>query len=70
MAVRTTTLGRQGRLATTLAQIYQARWAYFFIAPAYFFFIIFILYPLLQGLFLSFFKADLSPNRSITMFGC
>ncbi len=64
MAVRTTTLSRQGKLATSpRADLPGALGVFLYRTRRISFFIIFILYPLLQGLFLSFFKADLSPNR-------
>lgn len=44
-------------------EIYQARWAYFFLAPALLFYATFLLYPLLQGLFLSLFEVGLAPTR-------
>ena len=64
MMSRTAAASRRATVGAFLGKLYQARWAYFFIAPAYLFFAIFVLYPLLQGLFLSFFKADLSATRT------
>lgn len=64
MMSRTAVASRRATVGAFLSKLYQARWAYFFIAPAYLFFAIFVLYPLLQGLFLSFFKADLSATRT------
>lgn len=43
-----------------LRDLIKGRWGYFFIAPAYIFFIVFTLYPLLEGLRLSFFDAGLA----------
>ena len=40
-------------------RIIDARWAYLFILPAYIPFLIFIVYPLLEGIRLSFYDADL-----------
>lgn len=54
----------RSQLAGLPLRLYRARWAYFFIAPAYLFFTIFVLYPLLQGLYLSFFRAGLTPERT------
>ncbi|MGV3719359.1 MAG: carbohydrate ABC transporter permease [Actinomycetota bacterium] len=45
------------------SQIYAARWAYFFLAPALLFYAVFLLYPLAQGLVLSLFDVGLSPVR-------
>lgn len=45
-----------------LKQIYASRWAYFFILPAYAFFAVFTLYPLLRGLGFSFYNVGLN-NR-------
>lgn len=47
---------------TLLKQIYSSRWAYFFILPAYAFFIVFTLYPLARGLGYSFYNVGLN-NR-------
>ena len=44
-------------------ELYHARWAYFFLAPALLFYFVFLLYPLAQGLFLSLFEVGLSPAR-------
>jgi multiple sugar transport system permease protein len=44
-------------------QLYRARWAYFFLAPALLFYVVFLLYPLAQGLFLSVFDVGLGPVR-------
>ncbi len=44
-------------------QIYRARWAYLFLAPALLFYGVFLLYPLAQGLYLSLFQVGLSPVR-------
>ena len=44
-------------------RLYQARWAYLFLAPALIFYGAFILYPLLQALHLSFYDVGLSPAR-------
>ncbi len=52
-------------VAIRLRQLYDARWAYLFIAPAYIPFLIFILWPLLQGLQLSLYDADLA-GRTFT----
>jgi multiple sugar transport system permease protein len=54
----------RGPVGSALRQVYQARWGYFFVAPAALLFLVFILYPLAQGLYLSFFKAGLSPVRT------
>jgi multiple sugar transport system permease protein len=61
--------GTLGTLRSLLRPLYNARWAYFFLAPAYLFFAVFILYPLLQGLFLSFFKVGLGPERTFVGLG-
>jgi ABC-type sugar transport system permease subunit len=44
-------------------RLYRARWAYFFLAPALLFYGAFILYPLVQALYLSFFDVGLAPTR-------
>jgi multiple sugar transport system permease protein len=54
----------RGPVGSALRQVYQAGWGYFFVAPAALLFLVFILYPLAQGLYLSFFKAGLSPVRT------
>lgn len=54
--------GRRGSPGGWRALV-RARWAYAFLAPALLFYALFILYPLLQGLFLSFFEAGLGPER-------
>lgn len=46
-------------------RIIDARWAYLFILPAYIPFIIFIVYPLLNGVRLSFYDATLSGREFI-----
>ncbi|NMB12102.1 MAG: sugar ABC transporter permease [Firmicutes bacterium] len=43
-----------------LRALFEGRWGYFFIAPAYIFFALFTLYPLLDGLRLSLFDAGLA----------
>lgn len=45
-------------------ELYRARWAYLFLAPAYLVFAVFVLYPLAQGLYLSFFEVGLSQQRT------
>ena len=42
-------------------RIWKGRWGYFFIAPALIPFIIFTVYPLLQGILLSFYRAGSQP---------
>jgi multiple sugar transport system permease protein len=44
-------------------RLYRARWAYLFLAPALLFYGTFILYPLIQALYLSLFDVGLSPIR-------
>lgn len=46
-----------------LTRLYEGRWGFFFAAPAILLFCVFILFPLVQGLTLSFFDASLSPER-------
>lgn len=43
-----------------IRQIVKARWAYFFLLPAYFFFVIFTFVPILRGLSFSFYDVKLS----------
>jgi multiple sugar transport system permease protein len=50
---------------TLLKRIYAGRWAYFFLFPAYFFFIIFTLIPLVQGLGFSFYNVGLRERTFI-----
>ena len=42
-----------------IRRIFKARWAYFFILPAYIPFLIFTVYPLLDGIRLSLYDATL-----------
>jgi len=46
-----------------LQRIWKARWAYIFIAPAFIPFLIFIVYPLMEGLRLSFYQAGINPDN-------
>jgi len=46
-------------------RIYDGRWGYFFLLPAYLFFIIFTLIPLVQGLGFSFYQVKLTGKRFI-----
>lgn len=46
-----------------IKRLYDARWAYFFIFPAYIFFIIFTLYPLIKGLSYSFYDVGLASTE-------
>lgn len=48
---------------TLIKQIYDNRWAYYFIFPAYFFFAVFILYPLLKGLQYSLYNVGLNTRE-------
>lgn len=50
-------------LSGVLGRLYRERWGLFFAAPALLLFSLFILYPLAQGLLLSFFEAGLAPER-------
>jgi multiple sugar transport system permease protein len=50
---------------TLFKRIYAGRWAYFFLFPAYFFFIIFTLIPLVQGLGFSFYNVGLRERTFI-----
>lgn len=50
---------------TLFKRIYAGRWAYFFLFPAYFFFIIFTLIPLVQGLGFSFYDVGLRERTFI-----
>ena len=52
-----------GRKHNLFHRIWKARAAYLFIAPAFIPFLIFVVYPLLEGLRLSFFKAGLNRNN-------
>ena len=44
-------------------RMWEGRWGYVFIAPAIIPFVIFTAIPLLQGLWLSFYKAGINPNK-------
>ncbi|MDQ7026829.1 MAG: sugar ABC transporter permease [Anaerolineae bacterium] len=44
-------------------RVWEGRWGYFFIAPAMIPFLIFTIYPLIQGIMLSFYKAGVNRDR-------
>jgi len=46
-------------------RLYEGRWGYFFLFPAYFFFVIFTLVPLIQGVGFSFYEVGLRDKRFI-----
>ncbi|GIP31915.1 carbohydrate ABC transporter permease [Paenibacillus sp. J2TS4] len=48
-----------------IRKIVQARWAYFFLLPAYFFFVIFTLLPLIQGVGFSFYDVKLNTREFV-----
>jgi multiple sugar transport system permease protein len=48
-----------------IRRIFKNRWAYFFILPAYIPFIIFTVYPLLEGIRLSFYKKNLTTETFV-----
>jgi multiple sugar transport system permease protein len=60
--VKTPAVAARNLAGGVLRQAYQGRWGYFFIAPAYLLFGLFVLLPLAQGLYLSFFKVGLAPG--------
>ena len=60
LAVETT---KPGGLQALLGNIWKGRWGYFFIAPALIPFIIFTVYPLIQGILLSFYRAGVNRNK-------
>src|SRR5687767_15088065 len=62
--MKSSSIAARSPLGGILREIYRARWAYFFVAPACLLFAVFILYPLAQGLYLSLFRAGLSPERT------
>lgn len=50
-------------LSRLINRMWKGRWGYIFIAPAMIPFVIFTLYPLAQGLLLSFYKAGVNPDK-------
>ncbi|MFD0872275.1 sn-glycerol-3-phosphate transport system permease protein ugpA [Chlamydia abortus] len=48
-----------------IRRIIQARWAYFFLLPAYFFFVIFTLLPLVQGVGFSLYDVKLNTRKFV-----
>ncbi|WP_186328204.1 carbohydrate ABC transporter permease [Paenibacillus sp. 32O-W] len=48
-----------------IRRIIQARWAYFFLLPAYFFFVIFTLLPLIQGVGFSLYDVKLNTRKFV-----
>lgn len=50
---------------TLFRELYNGRWGYIFLFPAYFFFIIFTLVPLIQGLGFSFYEVGLKERKFI-----
>src|SRR5688500_18788285 len=53
----------KARPASLGQRLYQARWAYLFLAPALLFYGAFIFYPLIQALYLTLFDVGLAPTR-------
>lgn len=46
-------------------RLYEGRWGYFFLFPAYFFFVIFTLVPLIQGVGFSFYEVGLRDKKFV-----